>query len=36
MLPIEKFSTTYPFDQINQAIADAHSGKCIKAVLVTE
>ena len=35
-LPIEKFSTTYPLTQINQAIADAHSGKCIKAVLVME
>lgn len=35
-LPIERFSTTYPLDRINEAIADAHSGKCIKAVLVTE
>lgn len=35
-LPIEKFTTTYRLDQINDAIADAHSGKCIKAVLVTE
>lgn len=33
-LPIDKFTKTYPFTQINQAIADAHSGKCIKAVLV--
>jgi aryl-alcohol dehydrogenase len=32
-LPIEKFSKCYPFDQINQAIADAHHGKCVKAVL---
>jgi Zn-dependent alcohol dehydrogenase len=23
----------YPFDEINQAIADAHSGACVKAVL---
>lgn len=33
-LPIERFSTIYPFDQINQAIADSHSGKCVKAILV--
>ena len=32
-LPIERFSTIYPFDQINQAIADSHSGKCVKAIL---
>jgi aryl-alcohol dehydrogenase len=32
-LPIDKFTKTYKFDQINEAIADAHSGKCIKAVL---
>lgn len=32
-LPIERFSTVYPFDQINQAIADSHSGKCVKAIL---
>ena len=32
-LPIETFTKTYPLDQINQAIADAHSGSCIKAVL---
>lgn len=33
-LPIERFVTRYPFDQINQAIADSHHGKCIKPVLV--
>ena len=32
-LPFDKFVTTYPFDQINQAIADTHSGKSIKVVL---
>jgi aryl-alcohol dehydrogenase len=35
-LPIEKFSTTYRLDQINQAIDDAHHGKCIKAVLLID
>ncbi len=32
-LPVDRFTKTYPFDQINQAIDDAHHGKCIKAVL---
>lgn len=32
-LPFDRFVTTYPFDQINEAIADAHSGKSIKVVL---
>lgn len=32
-LPFDKFVTTYPFDQINRAIEDAHSGKAIKVVL---
>ena len=35
-LPIEKLVTTYPFERINEAIADAHSGVCIKPVLVFE
>jgi aryl-alcohol dehydrogenase len=35
-LPIEKFSTTYRLDQINQAIDDAHHGKCVKAVLLID
>jgi aryl-alcohol dehydrogenase len=35
-LPIEKFITPYPFDQINQAIADSHGGQCIKPVLVLD
>lgn len=32
-LPYDKFVKTYPFDQINQAVEDAHSGKSIKVVL---
>ncbi len=35
-LPIEKFSQTYRFEDINQAIDDAHHGKCIKAVLLID
>ena len=33
-LPIERFSRTYAFDDINQAIEDAHTGKAIKAILL--
>ena len=32
-LPFDRFVRTYPFDAINEAIADAHSGKAIKVVL---
>jgi aryl-alcohol dehydrogenase len=32
-LPYDRFVKTYPFDQINEAIADAHSGAAIKVVL---
>lgn len=32
-LPFDKFVKTYPFDQINEAVADAHSGKAVKVVL---
>ena len=35
-LPFERFVTRYPFEQINQAIADSHHGKCIKPVLVLD
>ncbi len=35
-LPIEAFSKTYRLDEINQAIEDAHHGKCIKAVLIVD
>jgi aryl-alcohol dehydrogenase len=33
-LPVEKMIKTYPFERINDAIADSHSGQCIKPVLV--
>lgn len=33
-LPVDKLVTTYPFERINEAIADSHSGVCIKPVLV--
>jgi aryl-alcohol dehydrogenase len=32
-LPVERFIRFYPFSQINEAIADAHAGRCVKAVL---
>ena len=32
--PFDELVTTYPFDQIEQAIADTGSGKAVKAVLV--
>lgn len=35
-LPIEAFSKTYRLDQINEAIADSHHGKCVKAVLLVD
>lgn len=35
-LPFERFVTRYPFHEINQAIADSHSGKCIKPVLILD
>lgn len=33
-LPLDRFVTTYPLSSINQAMADAESGKVLKAVLV--
>lgn len=33
-LPVQKMVTTYPFAQINKAIADAHEGATVKPVLV--
>ena len=33
-LPVEELVTTYPLTGINQAVADSHSGKTIKPVLV--
>ncbi|MEY2942252.1 MAG: hypothetical protein RLY97_266 [Pseudomonadota bacterium] len=35
-LPIEKLTKTYRLEDINQAIDDAHHGKCIKAVLLID
>jgi aryl-alcohol dehydrogenase len=35
-LPFDRFITRYRFDQINEAIADSHQGKCIKPVLVLD
>ena len=35
-LPIETFIKTYRLDQINEAIDDAHHGKCVKAVLLID
>ncbi len=32
--PFEKFVVEYPFDQLNQAIADSQSGKSIKPIVV--
>ena len=32
--PVDRMITTYRFDQINEAIADTHHGKCVKAVLL--
>jgi aryl-alcohol dehydrogenase len=34
--PIERLITTYPLRDINRAVADQTSGKCLKAVLLTE
>jgi aryl-alcohol dehydrogenase len=35
-LPLDKLVKTYSLDQINDAIADAHNGKAIKAVLLID
>jgi len=35
-LPLEELVSYYPFEEINQAIDDAHSGKCVKAVLIMD
>jgi aryl-alcohol dehydrogenase len=34
--PFDKLVSTYRLDQINEAIADQHAGKCVKAVLLTK
>jgi aryl-alcohol dehydrogenase len=33
-MPFDRMITTYPLAMINQAIADQHAGKCIKAVFI--
>ncbi len=33
-LPFDRLIRTYPFAEINRAIADQHGGDCIKAVLL--
>ena len=35
-LPFDDMITTYPFSEINEAIADQHQGKCLKAVLLPD
>jgi aryl-alcohol dehydrogenase len=32
--PFDRLIKTYPFNQINEAVQDHHSGKCVKAVLL--
>lgn len=34
--PFDKLISTYPLSKINEAIADQHSGKCVKVVLIPE
>jgi aryl-alcohol dehydrogenase len=34
--PLQKLITTYPMRDINRAVSDQTSGKCLKAVLLTE
>ena len=34
--PIDKLIKFYPFEKINEALAESHSGKCIKAVVRME
>ena len=33
-LPFDRMITTFPFDQINEAIAAQHRGDCVKVVLL--
>jgi aryl-alcohol dehydrogenase len=35
-LPFDRLITLYPFEDINQAVADQHDGRCVKVVLVHE
>ncbi|MCB1667480.1 MAG: NAD(P)-dependent alcohol dehydrogenase [Porticoccaceae bacterium] len=32
--PFDKLCKTYTLDQINEAVVDSHTGKCVKAVLI--
>jgi aryl-alcohol dehydrogenase len=32
--PFDRLITTYPFDQINEAIEAQHEGECVKPVLI--
>ena len=34
--PFDRLITTYPFDQINEAIDAQHRGECVKPVLVVD
>jgi aryl-alcohol dehydrogenase len=36
LFPWERIVTTYPFEEINQAVADARAGKVIKPVLLMQ
>lgn len=36
LLPYDRFVSFYPFAAINEAIADSHAGKCVKAVLLLD
>jgi aryl-alcohol dehydrogenase len=33
--PFDRLTSIYPFEAINEAVADQHDGKCVKVVLVT-
>jgi aryl-alcohol dehydrogenase len=33
-LPVERLVKTFPFDEINSAIAAQHHGECVKVVLM--
>ena len=33
-LPFDRLVRRYPLSQINEAIADQHAGRCVKAVMI--
>ncbi|MDB5497181.1 MAG: Aryl-alcohol dehydrogenase [Phenylobacterium sp.] len=35
-LPFDRLITTFPFDQINQAIQVQHRGECVKVVILMD